>query len=130
MKVITLILILLSLGLIGCASRVSGNLEVDGTPFEAKECRSGQAFGFSGVELTDKNDRRLRLFASPDGTCSAALLDGSAPTGDRLGSCGTLTVEAQSSKINNITNIKGNAKLSCAAGNHKVSGNVDFENCH
>lgn len=130
MKLLVFLAVFLSIGSVGCTSRVSGDLEVDGMPFEAKECRSGQAFGFSGVELTDKSDRRLRLFSSPDGTCSAALFEGNAPIGDRLGSCGTLALEAQSSKINNITNIRGNARLSCAAGNHKVSGSVDFENCH
>jgi len=130
MRKIAALLSLLALALVGCQSKITGTLEVDGEPFVPRECRSGQAFGFQGIELTDEANRRLRLFASPEGTTSAALLNGDAPTGARLGPCGTLVLEAQSSKINNITNVKGTARLSCETGTHKVSGNLEFENCH
>ena len=130
MKKIAALLSLLALALAGCTSKMAGTIKVDGTPFVPKVCRSGQAFGFAGIELTDETNRRLRLFASPDGTTSAALLNGDAPTGARLGQCGTLVLEAQSSKINNITNVKGTARLSCETNGHKVSGNLEFENCH
>jgi hypothetical protein len=103
---------------------------VDGAPFTIKQCRSGQAFGFSGIELTDASGNRLRLLANADGTCSAALFKGNSLTGDRLGQCGTLAMEAQSSRINSIVNVKGTAKLLCEAVNHKVTGTVEFENCH
>lgn len=121
---------LAALVLMGCQSKVTGNLEVDGAPFAVQQCRSGQAFGFSGIELTDETGRRLRLIANADGTCTAALFKGDSPTGDRLGQCGTLTMEAQSSRINSITNVRGKAKLACEAVNHKVAGDVEFENCH
>jgi hypothetical protein len=114
----------------GCQSKVTGTLEVDGEPFVPRVCRSGQAFGFRGVELTDEANRRLRLFINPDGTTAAALFKGDSPTGDRLGQCGALRMEAQSSKINNITNVRGTAQLSCKTDNHHVSGNLEFENCH
>jgi len=55
-----------------------------------QQCRSGQAFGFSGIELSDASGNRLRLLANADGTCTAALFKGDSPTGDRLGQCGTL----------------------------------------
>jgi len=91
---------LIALALVGCRSKVTGTLEVDGSPFAAQQCRSGQAFGFSGVELTDASGNRLRLLANADGTCTAALFKGDSATGDRLGQCGTLAMEAQSSRIN------------------------------
>jgi hypothetical protein len=130
MKKLTLFILLILLTLFGCHARINGTLQIDGTPFAITQCRSGQAFGFSGIELSDSNGRRLRLFASPDGTTSAALFKGASNTGDRLGNCGVLTMEAQSSRINSIVNVKGTARLDCDTGTHKVSGNVEFENCH
>ncbi|HWS98764.1 MAG TPA: hypothetical protein VN256_00735 [Pyrinomonadaceae bacterium] len=130
MRKLAILICLAALALAGCTSKVTGALEVDGSPFEVKECRSGQAFGFPGIELTDAGGRRLRLLANADGTCSAALFKGDSATGDRLGECGTLTVQAQSSRINSITNVMGKAQLACEAGGHKVSGSIEFENCH
>jgi hypothetical protein len=117
-------------GLCGCHAKVTGSLDVDGSDFAIKQCRSGQAFGYTGIELTDADGRRLRLVSKVEGTCEAALFSGDSKTGDRLGQCGVLTVETQSSRINEIYNVRGSAKLSCESGPHKVSGNVEFENCH
>ena len=119
-----------ALALAGCTSKVTGTLEVDGSPFAVEECRSGQAFGFSGIELKDATGRRLRLLANGDGTCTAALFKGDSPTGDRVGQCGTLEMQAQSSRINSITNVMGKAQLACEAVGHKVLGGIEFENCH
>ncbi|HEY0380328.1 MAG TPA: hypothetical protein VGC87_25675 [Pyrinomonadaceae bacterium] len=130
MKKIAVLICLTALAVAGCTSKVTGTLEVDGAAFDVKECRSGQAFGFSGIELTDATGRRLRLLANADGTCSAALFKGDSATGDRVGECGTLTVQAQSSRINSITNVMGKAQLACEAVGHKVAGNIEFENCH
>ena len=121
---------LAALALVGCTSKVTGTLEVDGSPFAVAECRSGQAFGFSGIELKDAGGRRLRLLANGDGTCTAALFKGDSSTGDRVGQCGTLDMQAQSSRINSITNLMGKAQLACEGAGHKVSGNIEFENCH
>ena len=118
------------LALAGCSSKVTGALQVDGASFAVAQCRSGQAFGFNGIELTDGAGRRLRLLANPDGTCAAALFKGDAATGDRLGLCGVLEMRAQSSRINSINNVMGTAKLGCEAVGHKVAGSVEFENCH
>lgn len=130
MKKIAALISLLALALTGCQSKVTGTLDVDGKPFVPRLCRSGQAFGFSGIELTDEANRRLRLLANPDGTCVAGLFKDDSGTGERLGQCGTLRVEAQSSKINSITNVRGTAQLSCKTANHQVSGQLEFENCH
>jgi hypothetical protein len=130
MRKLTVFICLAALALLGCQSKVSGTLEVDGSSFSVQQCRSGQAFGFSGIELSDTTGRRLRLLANADGTCTAALFKGDSPTGDRLGQCGTLAMEAQSSRINSITNVRGKAKLACEAGGHKLAGEIEFENCH
>ena len=130
MRKFAVLICLIALALAGCTSKVTGALEVDGSAFEVKECRSGQAFGFSGIQLTDATGRRLRLLVNGDGTCTAALFKGDSATGDRLGQCGALDIQAQSSKINSITNVMGKAQLACEAVGHKVSGSIEFENCH
>ncbi len=130
MRKFALFVCLGQVALVGCHAKVAGNLQVDGTNFAVAQCRSGQALGFSGIELTDTNGRRLRLLANADGTCTAAIFKGDSTTGDRLGPCGVLTMEAQSSRINSIVNVKGTAKLACEAVGHKVDGNIEFENCH
>ena len=130
MKKLAVLVCLAALALAGCTAKITGSLEVDGSAFEVKECRSGQAFGFSGIELTDAGGRRLRLLVNGDGTCTAALFKGDSMTGDRLGQCGALEIQAQSSRINSITNVMGKAQLACEAGGHKVSGSIEFENCH
>jgi len=130
MRKFAALICLAALALVGCTSKVTGTLEVDGSPFAVEECRSGQAFGFSGIELKDKTGRRLRLLANGDGTCTAALFKGDSPTGDRVGQCGTLEMQAQSSRINSITNVMGKAQLACEAADHKIAGSIEFENCH
>lgn len=130
MRKFAVFICLVALALVSCQSKITGLLVVDGSPFEVQQCRSGQAFGFSGIELTDRAGKRLRLLANADGTCTAALFKDDSPTGTPLGQCGTLAMEAQSSRINSIVNVKGTANLSCEAVNHKVTGNVEFENCH
>ena len=123
-------LVCLTLAAASCHSKVTGSLQVDGSPFTVNLCRSGQAFGFSGIELSDANGRRLRLLANADGTCTAALFKGDEPQGEPLGQCGTLTMKAQSSRINNIRNLGGTAQLACETATHNVAGKVEFENCH
>ncbi len=130
MRKFAVLICLAALAVAGCTSKVTGTLEVDGSAFEVKECRSGQAFGFSGIELTDATGRRLRLLVNGDGTCTAALFKGDSMTGDRLGQCGALEIQAQSSRINSITNVMGKAQLACEAVGHKIAGNIEFENCH
>ena len=130
MKKFAVLVCIAALALVSCTSKVTGTLEVDGSAFAVEECRSGQAFGFNGIELKDATGRRLRLLANGDGTCTAALFKGDSATGDRVGQCGTLQMQAQSSRINSITNLMGKAQLACEAVGHKVSGNIEFENCH
>jgi hypothetical protein len=113
-----------------CTSKISGDLTVDGTPFTVKECRSGRAFGFDGIQLVDTGGRTLRMLPNADGTTRVAIFAEGAARGDTLGGCGILTMQAQSSTINNIVNMKGSASLSCAAIGHSIQGKITFENCH
>ena len=113
-----------------CTSKIVGDLQVDGAPFQIKECRSGQALGFSGILLVENGGRQLRLLASGDGNTVAALFAPGAERGDTLGTCGTLGMHAQNSRINSIVNVEGTAALACEAVGHKISGKVTFENCH
>lgn len=116
--------------LTACHAKIAGELQVDGAPFVITECRSGQALGFSGIMFADSSGRHLRLLANADGTTSVAIFPAGAVKGDSLGTCGTLAMQAQSSRINNIMNLKGSTSLSCEAIGHRISGKIDFENCH
>lgn len=118
------------LALAGCTAKLGGNVTIDGAPFMASACRSGQALGFNGIELSDGGGRRLRMIANADGTAAAALFAAGADRGDMLGACGVLSMHAQHSTINGVHNIAGYATLSCEAVGHKVAGRIDFENCH
>ena len=115
---------------VACSSKTSGVLMIDGEKFSIDKCRSGQAFGFAGIQFNGDDGRRLRVFSVPDGTAEAALFPKGSDTGDRLGPCGTLVVKQQNSTINNVKNVKGRAKLSCNAAGHEVAGELTFENCH
>lgn len=88
------------------------------------------AYGFNGLEISDANGKRIRMFANPDGTTNAALFDPGAVMGVNLGNCGGLAMKTQNSRINSIHNIQGTAQLSCERAGHKLTGNVEFENCH
>ena len=116
--------------LTGCTAKINSTLQLNGQPFVPTGCRSGQAFGFSGVEFTNREGVRLRLLANADGTCSAALFNGNGAKGDGFGQCGTLAMKTQSSRINSVYNIEGTANLMCQAGGRKIEGRIQFENCH
>jgi hypothetical protein len=119
---------LVVIALAGCTAKLTGDITLDGQPFELSGCRSGQPSGFAGVDLVGKDGRRLRLVAQPDGSSHAYLLADGTPTD--LGPCGGLTIETQNSTVNDVRNVKGTATLSCNAGGHQVGGRVTFENCH
>jgi hypothetical protein len=118
------------LGLAGCYAHFSGAVIVDGAPFVPIDCRSGQAYGGMGVEVTDVMGRRLRIGANLDGRAGAALFQPGAFVGEELGACGPMTMSSQHSRVNGITNMMGTATLSCDSGRHQVSGQLSFENCH
>jgi hypothetical protein len=115
---------------VGCHAKMSGDLRVDGSTFSVTECRSGQAFGFSGIQFADAAGNHIRVLLQADGSAVAAIFKPHAKRGDRLGACAQLDMHAQHSRINSITNVEGNATFNCKAVGHEVLGKVTFENCH
>ena len=120
----------LLLALTACAAHVTSSLQVDGTSFVPTTCRSGQAFGFAGVELADDQQRRLRLVQALDGTFQAVYFPPGHPVGETLGSCGTLTLRNGIAVVNGIRNVEGSATLDCVGGANTLKGSVTFEGCH
>ncbi len=114
----------------GCKNKIDAKLKLDDGNFYPDSCRSGQALGFQGVQLTDVTGNRLRLVITPAGTSEVFYFAKGAETGDEVGPCGPLTVTRQNSTINDVTNVEGHATLKCEGGGHKLAGTVTFSNCH
>lgn len=116
----------------GCKARLEGSLSINGAPFVAQSCRSTQPMGFGGVELADANGRRLRLVADPTGSgqAIAVLLAPGAAAGIATPNCGTLTIQPQNSRVNNVQNVEGRAQLQCATPEGVLMGTLAFGNCH
>lgn len=113
-----------------CTAKMSSDITVGGEKFEPTECRSGQAFGFTGVQLTDKTGRRIRLAPNVDGTVSILFFDKGQDVGHQVPSCGTMQISQQNSEINGIKNVQGKATLGCTDGDTEIKGSISFENCH
>lgn len=127
---------LLLLGLIalvplaGCKAKFSSSATFDGQPFTPTSCRNGDALGFVGVELTDANNRRIRLAPRADGQAEAYVFGSSDLKGASLGPCGVLVLGDSSGTVNKIRNIGGKATVSCSAKEGTLAGEIVFENCH
>jgi hypothetical protein len=111
-----------------CINEITADLKVDGEVFEPTSCRSGQRNNFAGVDLIDGGGRILRLAQSPANQPQAILIAGAQVV--EVGACGSMSIERQSSTVNDITNVMGEAVLDCAAAGHSVAGSVSFKNCH
>ena len=112
-------------------TEVTGNLLVDGSTFTINKCRSGQVFGFYGIQLSDATGRRLKVIEDQtDGKVTVSLFPANQDTGDILGNCVALHMRLQNSRVNYIANVGGAATFDCGTGNHKVVGDVNFTNCH
>lgn len=123
------VLIVATLAL-GCSNKLAGELDVDGSRFELESCRSGQVYGFAGVELRAKDGRKLRLVQTPTGEAGVVLFGDGKTTGEEVALCGPFTVKQQNSTINDIKNVEGEASLDCTGGGHTIKGSVAFANCH
>ncbi|PRQ09428.1 hypothetical protein [Enhygromyxa salina] len=110
-----------------CTNEITATLKVDGESFVPTSCRAGQLNNFAGVDLIDDAGQTLRLVQSPTNESNAILLGAKTV---EFGACGTFSVERQSSAVNDITNVMGEAKLDCEADGRSVSGTVSFKNCH
>ena len=118
------------LAVTGCAAHVSSTVQVNGDRFAARTCRSGQAYGFSGVELEDDRGQRLRLAHNLDGTFQAVYFPPGNAVGENMGACGTMTVQQGTGVINGVRNVEGGVTLTCRTQTRQVMGSATFENCH
>jgi len=122
--------LLASCCLFACSNKFTGDLRVDGKSFEFDSCRSGQVYGYAGVEIVSKNGAKLRILQAPTGEAVAYYIPSSKSTGVQLGTCGAFSFKAQHSTVNDIKNVEGSAKLSCESAGHAVKGSFVFSNCH
>lgn len=113
-----------------CSAKLSSTATLDGQPFTPTECRNGSPLGFVGVELSDAQNRKVRLVAQPDGQAQAYVFAANAATGALIGKCGPLVLENQNSTVNKVKNIEGRATLSCTAKGGALAGEITFANCH
>jgi hypothetical protein len=118
-----------SLSLGGCKAKLEGSLTVNGAPFEVSSCRSGQANGFMGVDLSNEAGATIRLVQTPMNVPQVLYLQGEGAQATMIGTCGSLTIRTQNSTINDIRNVEGNANLQCA-GAVTIAGAMRFQNCH
>jgi hypothetical protein len=125
-----LALIVLCFSMIGCSNKLSGTLTVDKKPFAPDSCRSGQIYGFAGVEVTSKQGSRIRVVLQPTGQGNLVFFPPGAQVGKQLGPCGVVSVTPQKSTVNDVRNVEGKVDLSCEANGHSVKGTLIFSNCH
>ena len=131
MRPLKLSLSLVTAGLLcmpGCKNEIMASMQLDGAAFVPTSCRSGEHNNFMGVDLNDDAGRVVRLVLSPSNQPLAIVIADGKTT--ELGECGALTVVRQNSTINDITNVEGSATLKCEGIDRKLSGEVDFKNCH
>lgn len=114
----------------GCTAKLEGEITIDGKAEAVETCRSGQALGFRGVELTTASGNRVRAQATMTGDAEVALLAAGAQTGTAIPGCATLTVADQNSTINDIRNVAGVLTLACSSSTPSLVGTVKFANCH
>lgn len=124
------LIVLLFVTVCGCSNKLTGSLEINGKSFTPTACENLVRIGQRGVELRDESSRKVRLIERPDGGADVYWFPSGSGKGTKYADCATLTLETQSSKINNVKNIKGKAKLDCSKDDDGLSGSVTFENCH
>jgi hypothetical protein len=125
----TAALLLAAATLAGCAPTFSGELVLDQVPISPTGCRSGEHYGYRGVELDAADGSRLRLVAQPDGSVEAFWFPPGGRLGDHLGACGAMETERQPARVNGVHGVDGHAELACASGTHALVGALRFDNC-
>lgn len=127
-NVLTIVLATFSLS--ACSNELKGELSVDGKAFVLDSCRSGQVYGFAGVEVVSKESAKLRIMQAPTGEAVAYYIGAGETTGVELGKCGSFSFSPQNSTINDVKNVEGKGDLQCEAAGHSVKGSFSFSNCH
>jgi len=123
-------LLLVAIAAPACTAHFAGDLRIDGAPFQAVGCRSGQAHGFAGVELFDAAGSRLRVAENLDGSPSTIYFPPGAVVGQNLGACGGVRAFAGTGVINGVQNLDGSVTLACSNTSPRAEGALRFENCH
>ena len=127
---ITRSIALASLVLVGCSNELKGSLTIDDADFALESCRSGQVYGFVGVEVVSKEGAKLRVAQAPTGEAVAFVIPAGTSTGVEVGRCGSFHVSTQNSTINDVKNVEGEATLECEGSGHSIKGSFSFSNCH
>jgi hypothetical protein len=113
----------------GCKAKLEGSLMVNGTPFQPTACRSGQVYGFVGVELTNAEGASLRFVQTPMNVPQVIYMASEGAPATVVGVCGGMSVRQTNTRINNVYNVEGVVNPQCA-GTMTVAGSLRFANCH
>ncbi len=114
-------------------TEVSGTLSVtrgnESFEFVPDDCRSGQPFGFFGVDVTDQKGQVVRLMNDPvRGPIVMVQRAGGSARPLPLSDCETVevTVVHTNTTINDVRALDGSARLKCPG----VRADLSFGNCH
>jgi hypothetical protein len=117
-----------SLVLLACSSscmQLHAQVAVDGASFAALDCRNLAVQGFAGIELIERNGRRLRLVKEPDGHAAAYVFDPRATVASKACHAVTVTSTCQPVAMDGICAVHGHAELACT----DLAGHVEFSGC-
>ena len=121
---------LVTCALAACSNELKGEILVDGEAFVMDSCRSGQVYGFVGVEITSKTGSKIKIATKMSGESAVFYIPSGQSIGVEMGNCGPFQVQQQNSTINDVKNVEGKASLDCERGGHKLKGSFSFANCH
>ncbi len=128
--------------LCGCTNELTGSLTVElraaGKQWSTipSECASGERQGFFGVDMrAGSDDSMVRVILDPK---EGPILKVNVPGTDQGLTLGPgpgcpqfdVHVERQNSRINNITNVRGHARVTCEDPELQLKADITFENCH
>ncbi len=129
--------------LCGCTNELHGSLSVDlraaGKQWSTipSECASGERQGFFGVDMRADSgeDSMVRVILDPK---EGPVLKVNVPGTDQGitlkpgPGCPQFDVhvERQSSRINDITNVRGHVRVACEDPELVLKADITFENCH
>jgi hypothetical protein len=120
---------LLAVAASGCKAKLEGALLLNGTPFQPTACRSGETYGFVGVELTNAEGASLRFVQTPTNVPQVLYFASEGAPAMVVGVCGAMSVRRTNTRINNVYNVEGTVTPQCM-GPMTVSGSLNFANCH
>lgn len=138
-----LLLVLLVTGCGATSSELDGSLDVTRSEYGSwsmvpTRCSSGEHQGFFGVDLIDGDDTSslVRLVLDPiDGYSLVMNVPGedlSLAIAAPAASCEMfdLLVERQSSRVNDIQNVRGHILVRCDVADIELDADLQFSNCH